>query len=86
MRLCALYDRSGQILAAVRLDRDPESSRYVEGPRPLPQKGQKVAEIDVPEEFRLLSFRDACLSLKVDVKAKAPRLIGVRKRPSKTAK
>jgi hypothetical protein len=85
MRLCALYDRTGQILAAVRLDDELKADGLVKGPRPLPQRGQKVAEIDVPEEFRHLSFRDACLSLKVDIKAKAPRLIGAKKRPSNKA-
>ena len=83
MKLCALYDRSGQILAAVRLDEDYRSGRFVDPPRPLPQKGQKVAEVEVPEEFRHLNFLDACLQLKVDVKAEQPGLVSAKKRSAR---
>jgi hypothetical protein len=83
MKLCVLYDRSGKILAAVRVDQPMLLDKYMSAPRPVPQKGQHVADTDVPEEFRHLSFLDACTKLKVAIKTKRPVLILAQKRPAR---
>jgi hypothetical protein len=80
MKLCVLYNRSGKILAAVQLNQPLLLDKYMSAPRPVPQKGQRVADMEVPEEFRHLSFLDACTRLKIDIKAKRPVLVLAQKR------
>jgi hypothetical protein len=76
MRLCVLYDRAGLILAGLPLDQSsPQQDTYVPMPRPVPQEGQQVAEIDIPEHFRHFSLLDACTKLKVDTRADRPTLV-----------
>jgi hypothetical protein len=83
MKLYVLYNRSGKILAAVQLDRPLLVDEDMSAPRPVPQKGQHVAELGVPEAFRHLSVLDAWTKLKVTTKAKRPALVLAQKRPAR---
>jgi hypothetical protein len=84
MRLCVLFDRSGQILAGLPMDQPLLLGKYMSTPRPVPQAGQQVAEMDVPEEFRHRTLLDICTKLKVDTKSDPPTLVVV-EQPSRTA-
>jgi hypothetical protein len=48
MHLHVLYDRSGRILAAVQID--DRSREGVPLPRPVAQRGQFTAEVQIPSE------------------------------------
>lgn len=69
MRLYAVYDQSGNIVAAVRLD-STDSSR----PRPVAKKGHSAAELEVPQEHTNLGFADICQRFKVDTSGATPSL------------
>jgi hypothetical protein len=69
MDLCVLFDRSGKILAAVDLRRE-QASDAVPLPRPMAQRGQRTADVAVPEEFRGLDFLEICTRLVVQVKGR----------------
>jgi hypothetical protein len=65
MELHVLYDASGNILAAVRLDDEVSHGATVgdepiPGPRPVPEPGQYVADVKVPDELAHLSFFEVC--------------------------
>jgi hypothetical protein len=63
MKLHVLYDRSGKILAAVRLDDQPLG---IVTPRPVCRPGQFTADVTVPDNFRHLSFFEVCTRLVVE--------------------
>jgi hypothetical protein len=69
MRLHVVYDRSGSIVAAVRLD-----SATSNHPRPVVKEGHAAAEMEVPHEHAHLSFADVCHRLKVDTSGTKPIL------------
>jgi hypothetical protein len=79
MDIHVLYDRSGKILAAVELREEAEKGGGVPLPRPEPQRGQRTADVRVPEEFRDLSFLEACTQLVV-AQARGERAMLVRKK------
>jgi hypothetical protein len=69
MRLHVVYDRSGKIVAAVRLN-----SANSNHPRPVVGEGHTAAEITVPKEHAHLSFSDACQQLRVHASGPSPSL------------
>lgn len=65
MELHVLHDELGNILAAVRIDREPAPHAAIGGevlpsPRPMPGPGQYTADVKVPDEFANLSFFEVC--------------------------
>ena len=61
MKLHVMYDESGRILAAVRLDRDGTDNAHQMGRRlgsvrPVMQAGQLSADLDVPPEYAHLTL------------------------------
>lgn len=79
MELHVLYDDSGNILAAVRLD--DESSHHatigdklIPAPRPVPEPGQYTADVKVPDEFAHLCFIEVCNQLVVQGLGTSARL------------
>jgi hypothetical protein len=72
MNLHVLYDRSGKILAAVELRSNAEDA-YL--PRPVAQRGQRTADVAVPDEFRHLSFLEVCTRLAVRTKGNTATLV-----------
>ena len=66
MKLHILYDAKGRILAAVDLTAETEGTPAI---RPVPGRGQKSVELEVPSEHRDLDFLTACQSLRVDVRS-----------------
>ena len=69
MKLHVMYDQSGRIVAAVRLDADAKQSRRegVAVPvRPVLKRGHASADLDVPAEHSHLAFHEACQRLMVD--------------------
>ena len=59
MKLIALHDKSGKILAAVR-----DMGDY-KGPVPVAGKGTTVTEIEVPKAHTKLDLRDLCTRFRV---------------------
>ena len=82
MDLHVLFDRSGKILAAVDLRRE-QASDAAPLPRPMAQRGQRTADVAVPEEFRGLEFLEICTKLVVQVKGDRVTLVS-RKKPART--
>jgi hypothetical protein len=72
MNLHALYDRSGKILAAVEL-KSNAADAYL--PRPVAQRGQRTADVSVPDEFRHLSFLEVCTQLAIRTKGNIVTLV-----------
>lgn len=70
MRLHVLHDRTGRILAAVRLDSPSSAPKATGTIRPVPRKGQLSAELDVPPEHANLEFVEVCRALRVDTKTR----------------
>jgi hypothetical protein len=64
MRLTALYDQQGSIVAAA-LHEAGEN-----GPRPVPTRGLHVHEFEIPESHRSLRLDEMCRGLRVDVSSK----------------
>jgi hypothetical protein len=62
MDLHVLYDRSGKILAAVRLDSEPGTV----SPRPVARAGQSTADLKLPASFSHLNFLQVCTQLVVE--------------------
>src|SRR5262245_7194351 len=83
MDLHVLFDRSGKILAAVDLRRE-QASDAVPLPRPVAQRGQRTADVAVPDEFRGLDFLEICTRLAVQVKGDRATLVA-RKKPARKA-
>jgi hypothetical protein len=85
MYLHVLYDRSGKVLAAVNLDREKDAPG-VPLPRPVAQRGQQTAEVSVPDEFRHLSFLEACTQLVVQAKGDSAMLVSRKPKPRATSR
>lgn len=74
MKLCILYGAEGQILAAAPLE-SPDQQNLTSYPRPVPMVGQKVAEIEVGDEFSDLAYlAKRCRTLRVDTAGPEPIL------------
>ena len=73
MKINALYDKEGRILAAVQV----ETSRAVASPapQPVPKRGQRVGVFTVPKECGHLSFQQACVQLMVKSEGKNASLV-----------
>jgi hypothetical protein len=65
MKIRALYDHEGKILAAVHLDRAGASTHP--HPEPGPGKGQSLGDFTVPPSHAHLPFEEACARLRVKV-------------------
>jgi hypothetical protein len=63
MKLEAVFDGNGVILAAIAFD--PEDSRP--RPRPVASDGNSLGEFDVPPEHINVPLDELCLRLRVDV-------------------
>ena len=79
MKLHVMYDQSGRIIAAVRLDVDKTTEpnklgRRLDGVRPVMKPGHSSADLDVPPEHAHLTFSEACRTLVVDTSSVTPRL------------
>jgi hypothetical protein len=79
MKMHVMYDPSGKIVAAVRLDADASAkSRHaghrLEGLRPVLKPGHSSADLDVPAEHAHLTFHEACRQLVVETSDTKPRL------------
>jgi hypothetical protein len=75
MKIYAVYDHTGEILAAVHMDQPCPTEQHIPPPIPVAQADQKVLEIDVPAEFMHLTFHEVCVQLRVDTKSRHPILI-----------
>lgn len=64
MRLRALYDDHGVVIAATLFD--PEDDH---GLRPVATDGGQVGEFEVPDEHRDLGLDELCRMLRVDAEA-----------------
>lgn len=62
MKLEAVFDAKGTIVAAILFEGD--ESR----PRPVPSKGQSVGVFDVPERCAKIPLRELCMSMRIDRK------------------
>ena len=60
MRILAVYDSTGRILAAAEIDAD-----YA-GPVPVAGDGHETGEFDVPESARDLDFAAVCTRMRVN--------------------
>ena len=69
MRLHVMYDQTGKIVAAVRLDEDnskqrpPADAEDGKLSRPVPKPGFTSADLDVSAEHAHLTFTEACRQL-----------------------
>ena len=71
MELHVLYDDSGNILAAVRLDSESLQGatigdKRIPAPRPVPEPGQYTADVKVPDDLAHLSLFEVCDQLVVE--------------------
>jgi hypothetical protein len=64
MKLLALHDQEGRILAAVR------HSGYYNGPKPVPGQGDTVVEIDVPDAHGHLGLDAICRRFRIHPKSR----------------
>ncbi len=64
MRIVALYDADGRILAAAPVD------DHYRGPVPVASDGTDVDMFDVPESASELRLDESCTGLRVDVSSK----------------
>lgn len=80
MKLHVMYDKSGRIVAAVRLDEGGDLPKHghlgnkIGPPRPVMKLRHSTADLELPAEHAHLSFADACRQLEVDVAHPPPRL------------
>lgn len=65
MKLVALHDKSGKILAAARI------SYSYRGPVPVAGKNTRVAIVDVPQAHCSLDLAAICAQLRVDPRTSA---------------
>jgi hypothetical protein len=63
MKLIALHDKSGKILAAVRHTAD------YKGPVPVAGKGTTLAKLEIPEAHYKLNLAELCTKLRVDTRS-----------------
>jgi hypothetical protein len=63
MKIAAVYDANGVILAAVEV-----SDRY-DGPMPVASKGSTLGTFEVPDRLAKARLDEVCLALRVDPKA-----------------
>jgi len=80
MKITALYNSRGAILAAAPVD-DAYSGPGRRGPVPVAARGAKVGVFDVPESLTKRPLDEVCRSLKVDVRSR--RLIDAKGVPPK---
>jgi hypothetical protein len=77
MKIHAVYDSTGKILAAVQIGEDEgpifSNAKSVGRLRPVPQAGQYAADLDVPTDYAKLGFVGVCEKLKVE-HGPAPKL------------
>ena len=74
MRLFVVYNQTGEIVAATRLDYPPLPPGI--GPvLPVVKPGHLSAELELPAEHAHLSFGQACREMMVDIIEGAPRLM-----------
>ena len=78
MKLHVMHDKSGKIVAAVRIDEDKSKPRHpgqrIASPRPVPRRGFTSVELEVPVEHAHLSFKEACEQLMVGTSGPKPQL------------
>ena len=90
MKITALYNSRGAILAAAPVDDTYSAPRR--GPVPVASRGAKVGVFDVPETLIKRPLDEICTSLKVDVRsqrlidAKGPNSKGGSQRTSSKGK
>ena len=77
MKITALYNGRGAILAAVAVD---DAYR---GPVPVASRGTKVGVFDVPESVGKRRLDEICTSLRVDVRSQ--RLVEAKRAPASPA-
>jgi len=65
MKITALYNAGGAILAAVAIDDSYDGPVVV----PVASRGTKVGVFDVPESVSKLRLDEICTSLRVDVRS-----------------
>jgi hypothetical protein len=63
MKLEAVFNRDGVMLAAVAFDPNELSPR----PRPVASEGDSLGEFDVPAEYADAPLDEICRALRVDV-------------------
>ena len=63
MKITAVYDKDGRIVAAVADD-----GRY-DGPRPVPSNGMRAGSFEVPSDLHARSLDEICTSMRVDAAA-----------------
>ena len=73
MKINALYDKEGRILAAAQV----ETSKAVASPtpQPVPRRGQRVGVFTMPKECGHLSFQQACVQLMVKAEGDRASLV-----------
>lgn len=80
MKMHAMYDQTGRIVAAVRLDGGGTTKphhqlgRRLRDVRPVVKPGHSSADLDVPPEHAHLTFAEACRKLIVETSDVKPRL------------
>jgi hypothetical protein len=65
MKITAVYDNDGRILAAVMDD-----GKY-DGPRPVPAEGMQGGTFDLPASANSLGLEEICTTFRVDAKSKS---------------
>jgi hypothetical protein len=60
MKINAVYDREGRILAA------SVSGGDYDGPTPVPGEDEQAATLEVPDAFAKSTLEEVCLGLRVD--------------------
>ena len=65
MRIRALYDNNGKILAAVDLDAAAKAPHAYPQPQARAERGHAVQDFLIPEEYGHLSVAQACGQLRV---------------------
>jgi hypothetical protein len=66
MKIHVVHDAKGKILAAIRLNPDPNVPQL----RPMPGRGHSSAELEVPLEHQATDFKTLCETMRVDAKKK----------------
>jgi hypothetical protein len=78
MKLHLMHNKSGKIMAAVRIDKDKSKARHpgqrIASPRPVPKPGFTSVELEVPAEHEHLSFQEVCTQLMVSTSGGKPHL------------
>jgi hypothetical protein len=78
MKITALYDQKGRILAATVVRDD------MNGPVPVATKGSKLGTFEVPLALRDLELHELCFGHRID--ARGNRLVEVKQRSKKATK